>query len=59
MISLALAAEYSDRLLWASDWPHVGLFTDNMPQSHEVLDWLLEIGCDSPTRPQILVDNPR
>lgn len=54
-----LAADCAERLLWASDWPHVGLFTDNMPQSHEVLDWLVEIGCDAPTRQKILVDNPR
>jgi len=54
-----LAAECSARLLWASDWPHVGLFTDNMPQSHQVLDWLVEIGCDAPARQKILVDNPR
>ena len=54
-----LAAECPARLLWASDWPHVGLFTDNMPQSHQVLDWLVEIGCDAPTRHKILVDNPR
>lgn len=53
-----LAAECPARLLWASDWPHVGLFTDNMPQSHQVLDWLVEIGCDAPTRQKILVDNP-
>jgi hypothetical protein len=29
-----------------------------MPQSHQVLDWLVEIGCDAPTRQKILVDNP-
>jgi len=54
-----LAAECADRLLWASDWPNIGLFTDNMPESHELLDWLLVIGCDASTRQKILVDNPR
>jgi predicted TIM-barrel fold metal-dependent hydrolase len=54
-----LVGECPDRLLWASDWPHVGLFTDNLPQSHELLDWLLEIGCDAAVRQKILADNPR
>jgi 2-pyrone-4,6-dicarboxylate lactonase len=54
-----LAAECTQRLLWASDWPHIGLFTDNMPQSHEVLKWLVDIGCDTIARQQILVENPR
>ena len=54
-----LVVECSDRLLWASDWPHVGLFTDNMPESHQLLDWLMEIGCDAATRQKILADNPR
>ena len=53
-----LAAEHPQRLLWASDWPHVGLHGGNMPNSGELLDWLLTIGCDDARRRQILVDNP-
>ncbi len=53
-----LVAEVPERLLWASDWPHVGVWNDNMPQSHELLDWLPLIGCDRAALQRILVDNP-
>jgi predicted TIM-barrel fold metal-dependent hydrolase len=53
-----LVAEVPERLLWASDWPHVGCWDGNMPQSHELLDWLPRIGADAALRQRILVDNP-
>ena len=53
-----LVAEVPERLLWASDWPHVGCWDGNMPQSHELLDWLPRIGADAAKRQRILVDNP-
>lgn len=53
-----LVAEVPERLLWASDWPHVGCWDGNMPQSHELLDWLPRIGADTAKRQRILVDNP-
>lgn len=53
-----LVAEVPERLLWASDWPHVGVTGSNMPQSHELLDWLPQIGCDRPKLERILRDNP-
>ena len=53
-----LAADHAERLLWASDWPHVGVWNGNMPRSNELIDWLLRIGCDAATRRQILVGNP-
>lgn len=53
-----LVADVPDRLLWASDWPHVGCWDGNMPQSHELLDWLPRIGADEAKRRRILVDNP-
>lgn len=54
----ALVSEAPERLLWASDWPHVGVWNGNMPQSHELLDCLLLIGCDDVALKHILVDNP-
>ncbi len=53
-----LVAEVPERLLWASDWPHVGCWDGNMPHSHELLDWLPRIGADEAKRRRILVDNP-
>jgi 2-pyrone-4,6-dicarboxylate lactonase len=53
-----LVEDHVDRLLWASDWPHVGVWNNNMPQSHELIDWLPMIGCDAPALERILVRNP-
>jgi predicted TIM-barrel fold metal-dependent hydrolase len=53
-----LVEAHADRLLWASDWPHVGVWTGNIPHSHELIDWLPMIGCDAGTLEQILVRNP-
>lgn len=53
-----LVSEVPERLLWASDWPHVGVYGSNMPQSHELLDWLPRIGCDRAALQRILTDNP-
>lgn len=48
-----------DRLLWASDWPHVGLWDDAaMPASGSLLDWLYGVVDDDAMRRRILVDNP-
>jgi len=54
----ALVQEFSSRLLWASDWPHVGHWPGAMVNSGELLDWLIEIGCDAATRERILSRNP-
>jgi predicted TIM-barrel fold metal-dependent hydrolase len=53
-----LVAEVPERLLWASDWPHVGMVNGNVPQSSHLLDWLPRIGADATTRKRILADNP-
>jgi predicted TIM-barrel fold metal-dependent hydrolase len=54
----ALAEEFPDRLLWASDWPHVGPWEGEMMNSGEMIDWLREIGCNQDTLERILVHNP-
>jgi predicted TIM-barrel fold metal-dependent hydrolase len=55
----ALVEANPGRMLWASDWPHVGLWTvEAMPHSGDLLDWLQAIGADAAMRKRILVDNP-
>lgn len=53
----ALVAERPDRLVWASDWPHV-FFKGRMPNTTELLDCLSSWVPDAQARQRILVDNP-
>lgn len=54
-----LAPAYLHRMLWASDWPYVGLHDAALrPRSGELLDWLARIGLDAAQREQVLVRNP-
>ncbi len=47
------------RMLWASDWPFVGLYDPvQRPRSGQLLDWLVELGADEALRETILVRNP-
>ena len=52
-----LVAARPDRLLWASDWPHVFIKTP-MPNTTDLLDALADWVPDETTRNRILVDNP-
>jgi len=54
----ALVAAAPERMLWASDWPHVGLFDRPPPPSGHLLDWLADITPEPAVRNRILVDNP-
>ncbi|HVV95489.1 MAG TPA: amidohydrolase family protein [Hyphomicrobiales bacterium] len=54
----ALAVAAPERMLWASDWPHVGLFDRPPPLSGHLLDWLADVAPDAAARDRILVDNP-
>ena len=47
----------SDRLLWASDWPHVS-FKGPMPNTTDLLDQMLTWLPDETLRQQVLVKNP-
>ena len=47
-----------DRIIWASDWPHVRVWEDPMPNDADLVDWILEWGLDEAMQRQILVDNP-
>ena len=46
-----------DRIVWASDWPHV-FIKSPMPNTTDLLDLLADWVPDEATRNQILVDNP-
>lgn len=46
-----------ERILWGSNWPHVGVQRSQYPSDAEQLDVLLD-WADEPTRQKILVDNP-
>jgi predicted TIM-barrel fold metal-dependent hydrolase len=51
-----MVAERPDRLVWASDWPHV-FVKGAMPHTTDLLDALAEWVPDDETRRRILVDN--
>lgn len=54
-----LMVRWPSRMLWASDWPFVGLYDPVMrPHSGALLDWLIELGADVALREKILVRNP-
>ena len=54
----ALIETRPDRMVWATDWPHVMLWDKPMPEGADLLDWALSWKIDDTTMKQILVDNP-
>ena len=54
----ALIATRPDRMVWATDWPHVMLWDKPVPEGADLLDWALSWDVDDATMKQILVDNP-
>jgi predicted TIM-barrel fold metal-dependent hydrolase len=53
-----LIRDAPERLLWASDWPHVGHWHAPTPPSGALLDFLCGSGGTQAAVQQILVDNP-
>jgi D-galactarolactone isomerase len=47
-----------ERMLWASNWPHLGQPRDRLPDEAVQLDMLLDWAPDESVRRKILVDNP-
>lgn len=55
----ALVEAAPDRVLWGSDWPHVGLYDPAVrPDVGQLLDGLADVVPDEAMRKRILVDNP-
>lgn len=55
----ALIEAAPDRMVWGSDWPHVGLYDpDKRPDVGALLDAMLDYTADDEERRAILVDNP-
>ncbi|WP_433502752.1 amidohydrolase family protein [Pseudonocardia halophobica] len=50
-------AEFGDRTLWGTDWPHPNL-TDHMPDDGLLVDHLAHVTDTADQRRQLLVDNP-
>jgi len=53
-----IIAHAPQRVIWASNWPHVSVSAENYPDDAELLDVLLAWAPDESTRKAILVDNP-
>ena len=52
-----LAQDHPDRIVWGSDWPHVGQM-EAMPNTTRLLDLLTAWAPGESERRRILVDNP-
>jgi D-galactarolactone isomerase len=55
-LARAAVARHPERMVWASNWPHVSV--KDLPDDGALLDLLLEWAPDEATRRRILVDNP-
>jgi 2-pyrone-4,6-dicarboxylate lactonase len=52
-----LVAEFGDRALWGSDWPHPNL--KEVPDDGDLVDLIAEMAPSEAERRRLLVDNPR
>ncbi|TMH62209.1 MAG: amidohydrolase, partial [Betaproteobacteria bacterium] len=52
-----LVAEFGDRAVWGTDWPHPNL--KEVPDDGDLVDLLGEIAPTEARRKALLVDNPR
>jgi len=50
-------AEFPDRVLWGTDWPHPNL-TDHMPDDGLLVDHVPHVAVTADQRRKLLVDNP-
>ncbi len=57
-LAKALVQAAPERMLWASNWPHIGTPRERYPDEAQLLDLLLEWAPDEAARRRILVDNP-
>lgn len=52
-----VVAEFGDRVLWGTDWPHPNL-TDHMPDDGLLVDFIEQIAPTPEARQRLLVENP-
>lgn len=57
-LSKALIRHAPERMLYATNWPHVSLPIDRQPDDRGLLDLMLDWAPDEKTRQLIFVDNP-
>ena len=57
-LARALIEARPDRMLWATDWPHVGHWDQPIPDDAVLLEWLAGWGVDDRALETMLVDNP-
>ncbi len=57
-LAAALARQSTERLLWASDWPHPTHLNEHAPDDADLLDFLLACTESDADRKAILSDNP-
>jgi 2-pyrone-4,6-dicarboxylate lactonase len=53
----AIVAEFPDRVLWGTDWPHPNL-KDHMPDDGLLVDFIPHIAPTTELQRKLLVDNP-
>ena len=53
----AIVEEFSDRVLWGTDWPHPNL-KDHMPDDGLLVDFIPHIARSAELQHKLLVDNP-
>jgi predicted TIM-barrel fold metal-dependent hydrolase len=58
-LARALVKHAPERLVWATDWPHVNMNDRQMPNDGALLDLMLDWVPDEAARSRILADNPR
>jgi 2-pyrone-4,6-dicarboxylate lactonase len=52
-----LVADYPDRVLWGTDWPHPNM-QDDIPDDGHLVDMIPRIAPTAELRHKLLVDNP-
>lgn len=57
-LAQALLAHAPERMVWASDWPHVNMNGRTMPNDGDLVDLIATWMPDQATRQRVLVDNP-
>ena len=57
-LSRALVAHAPERMLYASNWPHVSMPIDRQPDDRLLLDLMADWAPDAALRQKIFVDNP-